>query len=303
MISEETVIKLLIIDKLIHRQEYVLRELAWEIGIQPGLLERIVNDMSKNYLISIEKGRIIWNPADNPSTLKPWGWLLIHKPLLGSTQEAAKGASPWSVIVAEYMLAGKGRHGKKWYSDLGGLWTTFKILTNSQTASMTPIIIPIILVRILRKSYGVEASIKWPNDIIVDNKKIAGILIEGEAFRDQILLYIGIGININNDPPLPDTISLKNILNKLTPRNRFLSLLIGWMSRMEKLSLEPEKIRENYMEYLETLNRKVLVKTLQGELVGKAVDVRDTGELIIEVEAGEKKVLDPTHTFELRHID
>lgn len=303
MIDEETIIKLLIIQKLIHRREYVLRELAWEIGVRPDHLEKIVESMNNNYLLRFERGKITWNPADNPSTLKPWGWILVHEPILGSTQEASRGASPWSIVVAEYMLMGRGRHGKKWYSGLGGLWTTFKILTNSTTASMAPIIIPIILVRILRKSYNVDASIKWPNDIIVNNKKIAGILIEAEAFRDQILLYIGIGLNINNDPPLPDTISLKNILNKLTPRNRFLSLLIGWISRIEKLAMEPEKIRKSYLKHLETLNKEVVVKTVHGELVGTAVDVMDTGELIVETKEGEKKVLDPISTYELRHVD
>ncbi len=306
MITEDTILKLLVLHRLIQQRsgEYLLYELAWDIGAPLKYLEDIISDLGRNYLLRLEDGKVVWNPADNPSTLRPWGWNLIHKALVGTTQEVARGLGPWSIVVSEYMLLGRGRHGKKWYSGLGGLWVTFKIPTTSTFASMAPIIVPIILIRILRRNYGIENSyIKWPNDIIVNDKKIAGILIEAEAFREQILLYIGIGININNEAPLPNTISLKNILGDLTPRNRFLSLLIGWISRFEKLAMEPDKVREKYLEYLATLNRRVVAKTVMGEVKGVAVDVTDTGELIIDAGEGARKKLDPVTTYEIRHLE
>ena len=292
--------KLMILEKLRDKNRQVVRELAWDIGIKPDYVNMLINELQKNFLINVDRGIVYWNPADNPSTLKPWGWNLEHRMVVGSTQEVARGRGPWSVIVAEYMLLGRGRHGKKWICSLGGLWVTFKIPVDSVTASLAPILLPVILVRIFRKNYDVPAGIKWPNDIIIHDKKIAGILLEAEAFKDQILLYIGIGLNINNDPPLETTTSLKKVLGRLTPRNRFLSLLIGWISRMRKLAEDQDEIRKSYLKYLETLNKNIVAKTYSGEVSGRVVDVGEGGELIVEAQEG-LKILDPVTTIELRH--
>jgi len=301
LIGRNTLLKLMILEKLRDKNQYVVRELAWDIGTKPEYVNMLISDLKKNYLIDVDKGVVYWNPADNPSTLKPWGWSLEHKMIVGSTQEVARGRGPWSVVIAEYMLLGRGRHGKKWVCSLGGLWITFKLPVDPVTASLAPIILPVILVRIFRKNYDLSAGIKWPNDIIIDGKKIAGILLEAEAFKDQILLYIGIGLNINNDPPLEGTTSLKEVLGRLTPRNRFLSLLIGWIARLKKLAEGQDEIRKSYIEYLETLNKTIVAKTYSGEIRGKVVDVGDSGELIVETEKG-LKILDPVTTIELRHI-
>ena len=304
MIDNRTLLKLLVIDNLIPKSSYVMRELAWEIGVSPSLLEELIVELCNNYLISINSGQVYWNPADNPSTLKPWGWTMIHRAIAGSTQEMARGHGPWTIIVAEYMLLGRGRHGKKWYAHLGGLWTTFKILTDPKTASLMPIIIPTILVRIFKNIYGIDVKIKWPNDIIYNGKKMAGILIEAEAFRDQILVYIGIGINVNNEPPLPGVTSLKKIKGVLTPRNRLLSQIIGWISRAHKLAEEPEEIGEQYMSCLETLGKEVVITTYEGaEVRGTALTVDDSGSLIIETKEGVKKKIDSSTAYELRHVE
>lgn len=304
MINDRTLLKLLVINSLISKSNYVIRELAWEIGVAPSLLEELIVELSNNYLINIDNSRVYWNPADNPSTLKPWGWTMIHRAIVGSTQEMARGYGPWSIIVTEYMLLGKGRHGKKWYARLGGLWSTYKILTDPKTASLLPIIVPTILVRIFKNIYGIDVKIKWPNDIIYNGEKIAGILLEAEAFRDQILVYIGIGVNVNNEPPLPGTTSLKKIKGVLTPRNRLLSQIIGWISRTHKLAEEPEEIREQYMSCLETLGKEVVVTTYGGvEVRGIALTVDESGSLIIETKEGVKKKIDSSTAYELRHVE
>ncbi|RLG88451.1 MAG: biotin--[acetyl-CoA-carboxylase] ligase, partial [Thermoprotei archaeon] len=146
MIGRNTLLKLMILEKLRNKNQYVVRELAWDIGARPEYVNMLINDLKKNYLIDVDKGVVYWNPADNPSTLKPWGWNLEHKMIIGSTQEVARGRGPWSVIIAEYMLLGRGRHGKKWVCSLGRLWITFKLPVDPVTASLAPIILPVILV-------------------------------------------------------------------------------------------------------------------------------------------------------------
>ncbi len=299
MIDLKTAVKILALYKLIKNNEWLVRDLAWEIGVRENMLVEAIRDLSKNYLITMDNNHIVWNPADIPSKLKPWGWELVHEPILGSTQEAARGLGPWSIVVAEYMFMGRGRHGKEWKTGLGGLWVTFKISTNAETAALMPIIVPVILTRILRTSLDINARIKWPNDIVVNGKKLAGILIEAEAFRNKMIIYIGIGMNVNNEPPLETAVSIKQIKG-MTPRNKLLSMMIGWISRAKKLAEEPEKLREQYLEYLDTLNKVVTAKTREGVIQGVAVDVNDLGYLVLETEDG-RKILDPTITYEVRY--
>ncbi len=301
VIDEKTVLKLLVIHQLINRSEWILRELAWEIGVKADELRKLLEELQNNYLLTIEDSKIYWSSADNPSYIKPWGWTLIHRALLGSTQEAARGADPWSIVIAEYMLAGKGRLGKTWKSGLGGLWVTYKIMTKPETASMLPIIVPTILIRTLKRNLKIDAKIKWPNDIVYNGKKLAGILIEAEAFGDRILAYIGIGLNVNNDPPVAEAISLKQITGTLIPRNRILSILTGWIGRIKKLAKETDEIRREYMENLSTIGKRVVVETLDGKSIeGIAIDVNREGSLILDTDKG-KKMINVAETYRLRH--
>ncbi len=302
MISEDVLFKILVLDILKNSNEAPLKEVAWEIGVDPTYLEKIVGELGRNFLISVEENMVKWNIVDNPSNLKPWGWRLVHKTMLGSTQDFARGCGLWSIIVGEYLLYGRGRHGKKWVGNLGGLWLTFRMPTTSLTANYAPIAVPVILSNILHRNNGIDARIKWPNDIVYNDKKLAGILIEAEALRERIVLNIGIGINVNNEPPLPNTISLKKILGRLVPRNILLSLLTGWITRLEELVEKPSIIKKSYRDRLETLGKKIVAKTHDGVIEGVAVDVDEYGSLIVENGSG-KKVLDPNTTLEIRYVD
>ncbi len=302
VVDENTVLKLMIMDKLKTTNNVLLKELSWALGVSVDRIESAVKDLGRNYLIELRGNRVLWNIADNPSMLKPWGWKLIHEVILGSTMEYAKGCGLWSVVVAEYQLLGRGRHGKKWIGGFGGLWTTFRLPIMHENANYLPLVIPLIIVDILDRNYGVKTMIKWPNDIIYGDKKIIGILIEAEAMRDRLIANIGLGINVNNDPPLPGSISLKKILGRKIPRNGLLSLLIGWISRVEKLLDDPRELKERYMERLATLNKKVRIMTRKGVLEGVAVDVNELGELVVEVN-GRKKAIGPDLALEVRHAD
>lgn len=302
MIDENTLLKLLLLDSLKTTSEASLHELSWEIGVEPGYLENIIRDLGRNYLIRLEGNKVVWNIADNPSYLKPWGWRVIHKTVLGSTQEYARGCGLWALVVAEYLLMGKGRHGKRWVGNLGGLWITYRLPTTPLTASYAPIAIPLIIIDLLNRSYGVKALIKWPNDIVYGEEKLAGILIEAEAIGSKIVLNIGIGLNVNNEPPLPGTTSLKKLIGRLIPRNGILSSITSGITKLEELVEKPESIKKKYLSGLATLNKRIKAKTIDGEIEGVAVDVNEYGDLIVEVDSG-KKILEASKTFELRHLD
>ncbi|GEM_PF-202797 len=291
--------KLLIVAKLLEKNEWNIHDLSWETGLDIDTIRKLLKELRKNYLLEVTRNDVVWNPSDNPSTIKPWGWRLVHKLVLGSTQISARGYGPWTIVVAEYLLTAYGRYRRTWKTQLGGLWITITLSLKPEHAVYVPIAVPIILVRVLDSLYKVEARIKWPNDIVVDGRKLAGILIEASAFPNQFLTYIGLGINVNNDPPVEDAISLKKLVG-LTPRNRLLASIIGWMSKIKKIVEDPEELMENYLKYLDTLNKWVIVETPTGTLEGLAVDVESNGALVVVTSNGEKHVLEPSSVYRLR---
>lgn len=292
-------LKLLIISRLMKTREISLRELGWDTGLDYDTVVKLVRELSKNYVLKIDGEKVYWDPADNPGTLKPWGWRLVHVPFLGSTQNAARKYGPWSIIVAEYLVQARGRHGRVWKTGFGGLWFTISLSLPPEQASLLPIATPVILVRVLNNLYKINARIKWPNDIVVGGKKIAGILIEAEAFPSVFIIYVGIGINVNNDTPLKEAVSLKKIVG-IKPRNRVFAPVIGWFSRLRRITEDKEELMKTYLESLDTLGRKVVVETITGKIEGVAEDVTDNGYIVVKTGNG-TKIFDPMSVLSLRY--
>ena len=122
---------------------------------------------------------------------------------IDSTNEASKRTKlkkDFNLIVSETQTLGKGRHGKKWLSSQSGN-IYMSISTEKDTSSLTlSIISSVICIKHVKKYIkNKNIGIKWPNDIIFDNKKVGGILIEKEHFSQKIKTIIGIGINLKQD--------------------------------------------------------------------------------------------------------
>jgi BirA family biotin operon repressor/biotin-[acetyl-CoA-carboxylase] ligase len=103
-----------------------------------------------------------------------------------------------TIVAAEEQSAGRGKHGAKWASGKGGLWFSFVINRKIKNPYDFVMLSAVAVMEALGK-YGVKAMIKWPNDILVSGKKIAGILIENDYYGGR--LVTGIGVNVNNRVP------------------------------------------------------------------------------------------------------
>lgn len=113
---------------------------------------------------------------------------------------------PHAVIIAGEQTGGRGRGARTWSSPAGkGIWATTLQTVSSEALSVFPLRIATIVASYLRETFDVPASIKWPNDILVGGKKIAGILIEGRGHDGETYMLIGTGINIFPSEALPDT--------------------------------------------------------------------------------------------------
>jgi BirA family biotin operon repressor/biotin-[acetyl-CoA-carboxylase] ligase len=289
--------------KLLSESEKITPTIAErELGLTREEYEPLISVLKKYYMLREEKDTVILYRGDNLKALHPWGWNYVHKVIVGSTMSMARKFPPWSVVIAEYQVYGKGRHGKTWIGSLGGLWVTYKVRLQAHLAQLLPIAIPVLLTRILEEQFKINAMIKWPNDIVVKDKKLAGILVEAEASGSDLMGYIGLGVNINNDPPLETATSLKELTGSLVPRNRVFSKLTGWISRIDKLVEKPELLRLEYLEKLSTLGKRVKIVMKDGEIVGNATSISELGELIVETASGSVKV-SSSEALKVIHLD
>ena len=144
-----------------------------------------------------------------------------------STNDVAKylaeeGAEEGTIVVAEIQNRGKGRRGKTWISPPGGVWMSIILRPDIPpfNAPQLTLVTGVAVAETLKKECDLDVGIKWPNDILIGNKKVCGILTEVNASIEKVnYVVVGIGIDMNVDVPLfpPDlqkgATSLKNELN------------------------------------------------------------------------------------------
>ncbi|MBI5681192.1 MAG: biotin--[acetyl-CoA-carboxylase] ligase [Methanobacterium sp.] len=233
-----------------------------------------------------------------------------------STNEVAKklaidGAPEGTVVIAESQSKGRGRRGKKWISPMGGAW---------MSVILRPDILPInapqltftagvAAAKTLKDEYGLEVGIKWPNDILIDNKKVCGILTEISTERDAIdYMVIGIGIDVNIDlgsfpPELKDTAT--SIKSELRDGDVSRMILVQkFLENFEEIYNEFSKgnfhsILNKWREYSKTIGSSVEVKTGTKIIKGEAVGVNSDGALIVELNNGS---LEKIISGECRHV-
>ncbi|AWR97060.1 biotin--[acetyl-CoA-carboxylase] ligase [Acidianus sulfidivorans JP7] len=193
------------------------------------------------------------------------------------------------LVVAEEQTKARGRYRRSWYSPKGGLWFTYvKKKFNLENIGMATFKVSLAVRESISKY--VEAKIRWPNDITVNDRKISGILLEGISNQEESTLFIGIGVNTNVKSFPSDIFGTSIYLetNKEIDNNSLLSSLIDLIDNY--LNLDDKKTIELMNKYSSIKDRKVKIITINNEekiCVGMFVDnygrlVTDCG--IFEVE-------------------
>jgi BirA family biotin operon repressor/biotin-[acetyl-CoA-carboxylase] ligase len=211
-------------------------------------------------------------------------------------------AKPFSLILADSQTAGKGREGKEWITQPGQA-LAFSWILYPEKGRVQPEILgrisglgALAVADAIHEKLGLNAEIKWPNDVLVTRKKVAGILVEVHWQGCQLLdVILGIGINIGVDsfPPAAQfdfpAISLERIYGKQIDRLDFLygvlESLLKWYRRLAEISLI--KDWNNRLAYK---NEFVSLSSPTGFLAeGKLLGVDEDGSLILESSGGEKR--------------
>jgi BirA family biotin operon repressor/biotin-[acetyl-CoA-carboxylase] ligase len=248
----------------------------------------------------IQSGPKGYRMTRSPDTPYPWEFpereSRIHFfDTAGSTMDIArklarKGCPDFTVVIAETQTSGRGRMDRSWWSPEGGLYFTL-VLRPRIPPVMSPLVnfaTAFVLARTLQEFCGVEARVKWPNDVLIHGRKVSGMLSEMEAADDRVsFVNIGIGINMNNDlpPDLPSATSIKSISGKTFSRKVFLS---EFLDRLENRIRQPElaNVIEEWKSCSATLGKQVRIVSRQGVTKGKAVDVDPNGALVVRAADG-----------------
>lgn len=210
---------------------------------------------------------------------------------------AAEGASD-VVVLADEQTGGRGRLNREWSSPSGGVWLSI-VLRPDLPPARVPVVTLAAAIAITdaAREAGVDAEIKWPNDVLVGDRKLAGILTEMEGEADRVSWVIpGLGINANVDAEeLPEgATSIQSEVGAIE-RRLFVQRLL---ERFDELRTDPEAVLDAWRERASTLGRDVRVETADGVVEGEAVDVELPGTLLVETDDGVVRV----HAGDCEHL-
>jgi BirA family biotin operon repressor/biotin-[acetyl-CoA-carboxylase] ligase len=224
------------------------------------------------------------------------GWRLICLCAVGSTNDVGRAAGERGIderlaIFAERQTAGRGQRGRTWTAPAGRgllgstLWrpdgTPARVATLAQAAGVATVE--------ALAAVGVAARLKWPNDVLVDGAKVAGILLESaiEGERPRYVV-VGIGVNVNQAaeelPPTPyPASSLRLALGRPLDRAALAAaLLTGLARRYAQWKARPAELFADWRGALATLGQEVTILGPDGERRGRARDVAPDGALLLE---------------------
>ena len=204
---------------------------------------------------------------------------------------AAEGAPHGALILAEMQTAGRGRRGRGFFSPPGGsLYFTLILRPAPEEYARLPLAVPLAVCRACAHE-GVDSRIKWPNDIWVGERKLSGMLIDGETGPGGLTAYAGIGINVNADPTADPTLrdtatSLSRELRREVPREELLARICD---ELEAAIAAPEaELAQTYRAVSLVLGRLITVEESDGAYEARAVDIDPDGALVVEREGGER---------------
>ncbi|NFA41433.1 biotin--[acetyl-CoA-carboxylase] ligase, partial [Clostridium botulinum] len=227
---------------------------------------------------------------------------------LPSTNKTAKqladnnNANNGTLIIAEKQTLGKGRFDRKWTSPSSGIWMSLILKPNippSEASKITQIAAASVYKALL--NFGINVSIKWPNDIFINGKKLCGILTEMKCDIDRIhYLVLGIGLNVNlNAEEITDELkdiatSLKLEFNKTFSKSLILSeILNNFEPLYEKFILENNicEVLNICRQNSNLLNQKAKLITYHKEEIVTCIGINDNGELIVKDADGYEKAV------------
>lgn len=291
--------------------------LSTKLNITRSAIWKHMNELKKDGYVIEGKPNVGYRILSFPNKLSKntlkWGlnteWLgkrIIHKTTTTSTQEVAhqlaqEGAEHGTIIIADEQTKGKGRLDRKWHSsNEDGVWLSM-ILRPTLLPYMAPqltLVTATVLADVLNSHSRVRPQIKWPNDILINNKKVAGILTEMQAEQDHInYVVIGIGLNVNQGQhTFPEAIQKQatSLYIETKEKTNLQQLVQHMLVAFEKgytnyVNNGFSNIKQKWESYGFKVGEKIWLKTLKDYNEVVFLGIAEDGALLIKTDTGNTK--------------
>ena len=225
------------------------------------------------------------DPRASPTRFGEVRWLVETDSTNRYLLDAARSGAPDGlVVVADHQQAGRGRLGRTWSAPPGASLLVSVLLRpglGPDERHLVVVAAAVAMAEAVAATTGVVADLKWPNDLLVGDRKLAGIL--AEAAGDAVVVGIGVNLNWPEIPAELAGIATACNLEGGDPVTRE-ELLAAFLSRYDARLADLAETRNEYRRRLGTLGRTVRIERAGGATVGTAVDIDDAGRLLVEVD-------------------
>jgi len=259
-------------------------------------------------LVDTTKLLLPWEVTQNLDT-KFLGKKVYYFNTIDTTQNfameiATRNNMNGTIIIAKKQTGGRGRMKRKWKSPVGGIWMSIIIHPKFgvSSATLVPIAISLALCIAIEKTLKIKPELKWPNDVTVKGKKVAGVLVDTSIISNEIVyMIIGVGISFKIKPNelanvIKKTPNFYGVTTLVKKAENSLPLLHQFLYELENVfqmidSKHTRKIVNQWTERSSTIGRNVSIVTGNGRMNGKAVKIDNDGALIISKGKNVEKIL------------
>lgn len=217
---------------------------------------------------------------------------------------ALEGAPEWSAAVTEFQSAGRGRHGRVWTAPPMSQVTLSILIrpTDVDRLGTMPLVTGLALIDVLTPTYN--ATLKWPNDVLIEGRKVCGILAEVAQFQPSPAIVIGLGLNVSltqEELPVPHAISLEMVGDEVDRTELTGAVLLALKNRLTQWMNNDPALMDDYRQVCSSIGQQVRVH-LPGdkELLGECVGVADDGLIQVRSEDGETHAIAAGDVVHLR---
>jgi BirA family transcriptional regulator, biotin operon repressor / biotin---[acetyl-CoA-carboxylase] ligase len=253
----------------------------------------------KGYRIVQAPDKVTENEIQFGLQTKRLGQTIYYEESVESTQKIAhrlsyEGYPEGTLVISEEQVAGRGRMTRSWYSPkYTGIWMSLILRPNlpPQKAPQFTLIAAVAISQAIEEISGIEAEIKWPNDILIRGKKVTGILTELQADADKIhSIIIGMGVNVNQSStdfaadikPIATSIAIE--AKKKIPRAQLVRRILEKLEIYYDLYMEEgfRPIKLMWESRAVSIGKNIIARTINGTIEGKALGITDEGILQLE---------------------
>ena len=300
-----------VLDYLKERNDFVSgQDMSRDLGVSRTAVWKCVKQLQRSgyhieaisrrgYRLAGQPDKLLPDLVQAQLKTKSFGKKIVYLESTDSTMNdaarlAMQGASEGTVVCAESQTQGRGRRGRNWVSVKNqGIYFSLILrprIPLSQASALT-LVFATAICRSIREATNLEATIKWPNDILIQKKKVAGILTELSAETDRIhYVVVGVGLNTEGKIPLslPQATSLAQHVDQKISRVQLFQQILQqaeeYYELFQKQGFAP--IAQQWREFSATLKQPVRLSEAQRTVEGIAVDIDEQGALLIREKNG-----------------